>query len=237
MRYSKEMLEPIVNKSNSISEILRNLGLKQCGGSHTHITKIIKKYEISTSHFNKKISYLVRRHKFTKEEFIEKVLVLNGSNWQSHSIKLKLFEFNLKERKCEKCGQLETWFNEKLSLQLHHVNSNRTDNGIVNLMILCPNCHSQTTSFSKNKMRKSKKNKSLVIKDKLPNYCECGSVIKNRSKLCLDCYAKSMRKVIRPEYVELTNSIKLIGYAATGRKYGVSDNAIRKWSKINTSIV
>ena len=39
------------------------------------------------------------------------------------------------------------------------------------------------------------------------------------------------RKVIRPNYIDLINDINQFGYSATGRKYGVSDNAIRKWVK------
>jgi len=37
------------------------------------------------------------------------------------------------------------------------------------------------------------------------------------------------RRVERPFYTELIKSVEEIGYLATGKKYGVSDNAIRKW--------
>lgn len=37
------------------------------------------------------------------------------------------------------------------------------------------------------------------------------------------------RKVPRPSYRTLQKDIEQLGYCATGRKYGVSDNAIRKW--------
>lgn len=37
------------------------------------------------------------------------------------------------------------------------------------------------------------------------------------------------RKVERPSYKKLQQDVRQKGYAATGRKYGVSDNAIRKW--------
>lgn len=39
------------------------------------------------------------------------------------------------------------------------------------------------------------------------------------------------RKVERPSYKVLVREIKENGYSATGRKYGVSDNAIRNWIK------
>jgi transposase-like protein len=37
------------------------------------------------------------------------------------------------------------------------------------------------------------------------------------------------RKVQRPPYEQLVAEIAELGYRAVGRKYGVSDNAVRKW--------
>ena len=37
------------------------------------------------------------------------------------------------------------------------------------------------------------------------------------------------RQVVRPPYGRLVADIDALGYAAVGRRYGVSDNAIRKW--------
>jgi integrase len=39
------------------------------------------------------------------------------------------------------------------------------------------------------------------------------------------------RKVDRPDYQTLCQDIKNLGFVGTGKKYGVSDNAIRKWKK------
>jgi integrase len=39
------------------------------------------------------------------------------------------------------------------------------------------------------------------------------------------------RKVERPSYEVLKGEVARLGFAATGRKYGVSDNAVRKWLK------
>ena len=36
-------------------------------------------------------------------------------------------------------------------------------------------------------------------------------------------------KVKRPPYEQLLAEIEELGYLGVGRKYGVSDNAIRKW--------
>jgi Brinker DNA-binding domain len=40
------------------------------------------------------------------------------------------------------------------------------------------------------------------------------------------------RKVDRPPLDELRADVTKLGYRGTGRKYGVSDNAVRKWLKV-----
>jgi transposase-like protein len=39
------------------------------------------------------------------------------------------------------------------------------------------------------------------------------------------------RRVKRPPYEQLLAEIEATSYCAVGRKYGVSDNAVRKWVK------
>ena len=39
------------------------------------------------------------------------------------------------------------------------------------------------------------------------------------------------RKVKRPSYDKLKHDVEFMGYVGTGKKYGVSDNSIRKWLK------
>lgn len=41
----------------------------------------------------------------------------------------------------------------------------------------------------------------------------------------------AQRRVERPPFNQLQQEIKELGYVGTGRKYGVSDNAIRRWVK------
>ena len=43
------------------------------------------------------------------------------------------------------------------------------------------------------------------------------------------CGAPAARKVERPPYDQLIAEIEATSYLAVGRKYGVSDNAVRKW--------
>ena len=62
-------------------------------------------------------------------------------------------------------------------------------------------------------------------------YCECGNKKIKNSNQCNKCKGYSQRRVTRPEIELLKKEIEKLGYRGAGRKYGVSDNAIRKWIK------
>ena len=66
-------------------------------------------------------------------------------------------------------------------------------------------------------------------KRKKKNKCICGELISDKSKFCIKCYNLSRRKVDRPTQDTLISEVEENGYRATGKKYGVSDNAIKKW--------
>ena len=67
------------------------------------------------------------------------------------SFKDRILKDNLLEYKCQCCSLEPVWNGKKLVLQLEHKNGNRNDNRLENLEFLCPNCHTQTPTHSKNK--------------------------------------------------------------------------------------
>lgn len=47
---------------------------------------------------------------------------------------------------CECCG-LNTWLDKPITLELEHIDGNNRNNVIENLKLLCPNCHSMTSTW------------------------------------------------------------------------------------------
>ena len=72
-----------------------------------------------------------------------KVKFALNTNWsKGMGVHLK----KLRGEKCEECDITE--HNDKpIIFQVDHINGDRTDNRHENLKILCPNCHSQTSTF------------------------------------------------------------------------------------------
>ena len=65
----------------------------------------------------------------------------------SNAIKKKLIEEGYKNKECEKCKK-KRWNRKEIPLELHHVDGNKYNNILKNLMILCPNCHAQEPTNS-----------------------------------------------------------------------------------------
>jgi Zn finger protein HypA/HybF involved in hydrogenase expression len=206
LKYQKDNLTEIVKNSKSISDVINKLGLRNAGGNFKTIKNYIEIYKIDISHFETDELRIVKLKELSKENKIDLTLILvENSTYNRTSLKKRLVEENVLEYKCEKCSNIGEWLGEKITLQLDHKNGIFNDNKIENLRFLCPNCHSQTDTFAGKKMKKEKKQTTN-----------------------LNSYV-NRRKVERPPLNQLLNEIMEMGYSGTGRKYGVSDNAIRKW--------
>ena len=68
----------------------------------------------------------------------------------------------LRGRKCEKCG-LSTWLNLPITLEAHHIDGDHINTELNNLILLCPNCHSQTDSWRKPKVKTIIEENDFVI--------------------------------------------------------------------------
>ena len=139
-----EKVKEIIYESISYSECMIKLGYNcKGGGTFTKLKKLIADNNIDISHFKGCAHGKSRNIKINKEDvFRENSTYINNTSLKSRLIK----DYNFKE-KCSICG-ISEWMGNKLSLQLDHINGINKDNRVENLRLLCPNCHSQTETFS-----------------------------------------------------------------------------------------
>jgi hypothetical protein len=141
VKYTKEILQPLVESSKSWAEVCRKLGIKPATGSQSNLTKRAKILKIASNHFTGKLWNKGRT--FPPKQKIEVYLVKNSSA-KSHDLKLRLIREGVKKAECEIC-KITHWMGELVVLELDHKNSDHFDNRIENIQIICPNCHAIET--------------------------------------------------------------------------------------------
>lgn len=149
-RYTIDDLRVAVRDNSSIAGVLRQLGLKPLGGNYRTINHLIDEYSIDTSHFtgqgwNVGLAFKPNNGMSDEELFSENSQY--KCSWRLRERYRKATGIN----HCENCG-LEVWLGQRISLEIHHLNGNHTDNRLENLKLLCPNCHALTSNYrGKNK--------------------------------------------------------------------------------------
>lgn len=228
-RYSEQEARAAVAVSLNYSETLRRLGLRPAGGNHRVLKAFLAERGISTEHIDPDAGRGANFRSRGSRPLAE--ILVAGSTYSRSSLKRRLFAEGLKQRRCELCGQGEYWNGGLMALVLDHVNGDPEDNRLENLRIVCPNCNATLDTHC------GRKNESLPDLD----CARCGERFRARRRGQRYCSAycgsrgsrkgprPDLRRVERPPYDELVAMLAADGYEATGRRFGVSGNAVRKW--------
>lgn len=205
-----------VKESINFTEVLEKIGVPRQGNNGKTLKNILDSNNIDYSHF-------IGRARHYTTNYVEASEYLNSDKKiQASKLKEKLLKENLVDNECALCG-ISSWNGKPLTLQLHHIDGNHNNNSFENLQLLCPNCHSQTDNYC-----------GSANSNPIKYYCkDCGKEITKGAIYCTVCSRKHTRKVEeRPSSEQLLLDFKeLKSFVQIGDKYGVSDNAIRKWFK------
>jgi hypothetical protein len=117
-----------------------------------------------------------------------------------------------------------------MALILDHINGVADDNRLDNLRIVCPNCAATLDTHCGRNVLLVRAcavcRQPFQPTHRRQRYCSkpcSGRSEANRRR------ATAARTIERPPYEQLIREIAETSWSAVGRKYGVSDNAVRKW--------
>lgn len=183
--YTDEQILNNIKSVLSMSGLLKSLGLKPSGGNFTNMKRKLQQLNANCEHWTGQAWNRNSRQK----------------DWSNYTKVSSLKKHLIKERghKCEDCG-LTNWKDKLIPLEIHHINGDRTDNNLNNLLLVCPNCHA-FTDFYRNKSKLTDEEKKQKKKQYVYNLCICGNNKYYRSKVCINC----SKMVARVEF-ESTNS-------------------------------
>lgn len=167
-KLSDEQFVELLKNSSTISEVLFKLGYSVKGNSwgFAKVKQRMSDLNLDGSIFKGKspITKYGTLHKVNASDILKPNCKHARSVLRRYVIKNNLIPY-----RCAICGCVE-WQGRTLSLELDHINGINNDNRIENLRFLCPNCHSQTTTYgSRNQQRNDSE---YEITDDLRNLVE-----------------------------------------------------------------
>jgi hypothetical protein len=231
LRYSELEARSAIAASRSFAEALRRLDMCASGNNWRTLKRYaVEVWRIPVDHFDPHAASrdALRRNQRAARPLVE--VLVEDSTFSRVQLKKRLYAEGLKAPTCEMCGQGELWRGKRMSLILDHVNGVSDDHRLDNLRILCPNCAATLdTHWGRNVHR------TRLCATCGAEFRPAGSKQRHCSHRCGGRSAASRvaqehsRRVARPPYEQLMAEIAATSWCAVGRKYGVSDNAIRKW--------
>jgi hypothetical protein len=230
-RYSEADARTAIAASRSFAEALRRLDMCATGGNWRTLKRyVVEVWMISVDHFDPHAASreaLLRNRRIARP--LDEILV-EGSSFSRVQLKKRPYAEGLKKPVCEMCGQGELWRGRRLSLILDHVNGVNDDHRLQNLRIVCPNCAATLDTHCGRNVRHMRECATCGTEFRpagaSQRHCShrCGA----RSEASRAAH-RERRQVERPPHDQLLAEVAATSWSAVGRKYGVSDNAVRKW--------
>jgi hypothetical protein len=214
-KWTDDQLIESVKQSICYKQVAEGLGLSTNGsGGYTTFKRRILELNLNTDHFIKGgASTSSNKNRLSIKNLpIEDFLMVSKSCGQ---IKERLLKEGYLKNICNECGQPPEWNGKPLTLQMDHIDGNNKNNKLNNLRILCPHCHTQTSTYGSKKLKKINLSKR--------KYDENGNLV---------YFPRNMiRKVERPSKDDLSVLVWTIPTNKIAKQYGVTDKAIEKWCK------
>ena len=136
-KWTEEQLIKGVQIYKSYTELFEFLGISlKSESSKCKVRAEVKRLGLDVSHFEKKTNKGHRKH-------VAKDLFRKGINFNTS---IRRYFVARTENKCSICG-INEWLGKPLTLQVDHIDGDRSNNLLENLRLLCGNCHSQTETW------------------------------------------------------------------------------------------
>jgi len=198
--FTKEELTELLKSSTSISEVFKKNDAKISGANYKVLLRECKKRGIESEYLS---------------------LAKRGVKMPNVKSNVNIFDIYGEENIfCENSNvsrnSIKRWIIRKdLILELEHKNGVSNDNRLENIEFLCPNCHSQTKTYSGRNIKRAKKN------IKIENKKEENEIKRN------------LLVTERKEFLDTLDATKYGWVKKVQNEWSMSHTQIKRWIKLN----
>ncbi|MFD4033058.1 HNH endonuclease [Streptomyces sp. NPDC058637] len=150
---TRHELTAAVAESRSLAGVLKLLGRADNGGARARLKRDIETYGLSTAHFIGQHHALGTRSPYRKTAAEILLRMETGAPRTSTALLRRALDDLGVPHECAICGTGDTWRERRLVLEIDHISGDRLDNRAANLRYLCPNCHTLTGTWCRNRFR------------------------------------------------------------------------------------
>jgi len=147
--YTDQDLELAVKNSICWSDVCRELNITICTHNFKKAKERCHNKGISYDHFSLSKAYRKNKKNWTEDE-----VYCKDSTFPRAQLRRRILSDKWLNYRCRDCGNNGLWNDKGLTLEIEHINGNNCDHSKENLTWLCPNCHSQTTTYRNSKNRR-----------------------------------------------------------------------------------
>ncbi len=149
-KLTKTEFNSVCRQHTSLAQIIRSFGLEAEAGNYNTLKRRIREDAVDISHIQMGLNSNRGRRfvrKYTQENIVD--AINNGVIKDNSTLRKMVRKWDLiPSGVCAICNKKPYWNGKPLTFVLDHINGKHSDHRLNNLRFLCPNCNSQTPTFS-----------------------------------------------------------------------------------------
>ena len=140
-------IKDVISANKTRSDVIKSLKRSPTTSMYRRLRTFEREHNVDVSHYTPWNVKGTKRPNPTNRKLTSDQIFQQNSPVSQAVVRNRVIRDGLLPYVCNKCNNSGTWMGETITLQLEHKNGKHSDHRLNNLCFMCPNCHSQTSTY------------------------------------------------------------------------------------------